>query len=86
MCSIFNSYKYDASILHLGAAGNMTANVTSNSVTLAVEISITVGGCKLKIEEAKITQFGPINVNLTGLYPFDGLSSVIAEKVRKIDW
>lgn len=74
------NYKYDASMLHLGATGDLTANVTSNSVILALQISISMTGCKLKMEEAKIDQFGPIHVNLTGLYPFDGISSVIAEK------
>ncbi|KAJ1520770.1 hypothetical protein ONE63_003865 [Megalurothrips usitatus] len=74
------NYKYDASILHLGATGDLTANVTANSITLALEVSLTMTGCKLKMEEVKITNFGPIIVNLTGLYPFDGLSSAIAEK------
>ncbi|KAK3913403.1 Mite allergen Der p 7 [Frankliniella fusca] len=73
-------YDYDASILHLGTTGNLFANVTSNSVTLAIEISISVAGCKLKLDEAKINDFGPIKVNLTGLYPLDTFSSVIAEK------
>lgn len=78
-----NSYVYDGSILHFGTTGNLTANVTSNSVTLAIEVSMSLAGCKLKMDEAKITDFGPIVVQLTGLYPFDGLSSVIAEKVSK---
>ena len=57
--------------------------MTSNSVILAIEVSISLTGCKLKMDEAKISNFGPIVVTLTGLYPFDGLSSVIAEKVSK---
>lgn len=73
-------YDYDASILHFGTTGNLLANVTSNSVTLAIEISLSVTGCKLKLSEAKIDDFGPIKVNLTGLYPLDTFSSVIAEK------
>ena len=77
------NYDYDGSILHFGTTGNLTANVTSNSVTLAVEISLSVTGCKLKMDEAKITNFGPIVVTLTGLYPFDGLSSVIAAKAAE---
>ncbi|XP_034233913.1 uncharacterized protein LOC117640965 [Thrips palmi] len=73
-------YDYDASILHFGTTGNLTANVTSNSITLAVEVSLSVEGCKFKVEETKVTDLGQIHVNLTGLYPFDGLSSAIAEK------
>ena len=77
-----HSYDYDASILHFGTTGNLTASVESNSITLAVEVTLSVAGCKFKVEETKVTDLGQIHVNLTGLYPFDGFSSAIAEKVR----